>query len=453
MSKRPSIRLLLVALLTIGSLVSSSAQNPAPRERAQTDSQARAAAPATVPRVAVETFTLDNGLQVIVSRRPELPVVAVNTWYHVGPANEAAGRTGFAHLFEHMMFQASKHVPEDSFFRLLESAGASDINGSTSFDFTNYYQTLPANQVELALWLESDRMGYLLDVVDEKSFANQQDIVRNERRQRTENAPYGMAEEAVFQMLFPKGHPYHGVVIGSHEDIQAAKLADVKQFFKEYYGPNNATVSIVGDINPKEAVQLAQKYFGSIKRGPAVKKMDVPAARITSEQRRVVPSRIELPKVYMAWITPPFFKPGDAEADVTATILGGGRSSRLYKKLVYERQIAQNVTAYQYSLSLGSTFQIEATARPGHTVEELEKAIDEEMAALARATAGRERSDARAQPVRDVDGQQPREHQRSGQPAEHVQPLCRLARLRAGRLRAVQRHHAGHRSRRSCATS
>ena len=441
MSKRPSIRLLLIALLTIVSLVSSSAQNPAPRGRAQTDS--RAAAPAPVPRVAVETFTLDNGLQVIVSRRPELPVVAVNTWYHVGPANEAAGRTGFAHLFEHMMFQASKHVPEDSFFRLLESAGASDINGSTSFDFTNYYQTLPANQVELALWLESDRMGYLLDVVDEKSFANQQDIVRNERRQRTENAPYGMAEEAVFQMLFPKGHPYHGVVIGSHEDIQAAKLADVKQFFKEYYGPNNATVSIVGDINPKEAVQLAQKYFGSIKRGPAVKKMDVPAARITSEQRRVVPSRIELPKVYMAWITPPFFKPGDAEADVTATILGGGRSSRLYKKLVYERQIAQNVTAYQV-LAL-ARFHVpdrgHCASRPYRRgTGEGDRRGDR---SAGGATAGRERSDARAQPVRDVDGKQPRKHQRSGQPAQHVQPLRRLARLRAGRLRAVQRHHAG----------
>src|SRR5688572_1316706 len=377
MSKRLSIRLLLIALLTIATLVSSSAQNPAP----QTGS--RAAAPATVPRVAVETFTLDNGLQVIVSRRPELPMVAVNTWYHVGPANEAAGRTGFAHLFEHMMFQASKHVPEDSIFRLLESAGASDINGSTSFDFTNYYQTLPANQVELALWLESDRMGYLLDVVDEKSFANQQDIVRNERRQRTENAPYGMAEEAVFQLLFPKGHPYHGVVIGSHEDIQAAKLADVKQFFKEYYGPNNATLSIVGDIEPRQALQLAQKYFGSYKRGPEVKKVDVPMPRITSEQLKVVPSRIQLPKVYMAWITPPFFKPGDAEADVTATILGSGRSSRLYKKLVYEKQIAQDVTASQYSLMLGSVFSIEATARPGRTVDELEKAIDEELAALA----------------------------------------------------------------------
>ena len=376
MSKRPLIRVLLVALIAAGSLVTSSAQNaPAPASGAT--------APLQVPRVSVERFTLDNGLQVMVTRRPELPVVAVNTWYHVGPANEAVGRTGFAHLFEHMMFQASKHVPEDSFFRLLEAAGASDINGSTSFDFTNYYATVPANQVELALWLESDRMGYLLDVVDEASLANQQDVVRNERRQRTENAPYGMAEEALFQTLFPKGHPYHGVVIGSHQDIQAAKLADVKQFFKEYYGPNNATVSIVGDIEPKEARQLVQKYFGSFRRGPAVKKVDVPTPRITSEQRKVVPSRVELPKLFMAWISPAFFKPGDAEADVTGTILGGGRSSRLYKKLVYEQQIAQDVTASQYSLALGSVFSIEATARPGHTVAELEKAIDQELAALA----------------------------------------------------------------------
>jgi zinc protease len=378
MSKRSLILALLIAIVAAGSLFTWSAQNPAPAARGAT-------APVQVPRVNVETFTLDNGLQVMVTRRPELPVVAVNTWYHVGPANEAAGRTGFAHLFEHMMFQASKHVPEDSFFRLLESAGASDINGSTSFDFTNYYATVPANQVELALWLESDRMGYLLDVVDEASLANQQDVVRNERRQRTENAPYGMAEETLFQTLFPKGHPYHGVVIGSHEDIQAAKLADVKQFFKEYYGPNNATVSIVGDIEPKQALQLVQKYFGSFKRGPAVKKVDVPTPRITSEQRKVVPSRVQLPKVYMAWISPSFFKPGDAEADVTATILGSGRSSRLYKKLVYERQIAQDVSASQYSLMLGSVFSIEATARPGRTIEELEKAIDEELAALAAA--------------------------------------------------------------------
>jgi zinc protease len=368
MMKRASIRVFLIALLATCALTTSSAQNPAA---------------SAIPRVQAEKFTLPNGLEVIFSRRPELPMVAVNLWYHVGPAHEAAGRTGFAHLFEHMMFQASKHVPEDSFFRTLEAAGASNINGSTSFDYTNYYETLPSNQLELALWLESDRMGYLLDVVDEVSFANQQDVVRNERRQRTENAPYGMAEEAVFQLLFAQGHPYHGVVIGSHEDIQAAKLADVKQFFKEYYAPNNATLAIVGDFDPQQARQLITKYFGSLKRGPAVSPVKVDTPRITAERRKVVPARVELPKVYMGWITPPFFKPGDADADVTATILGGGRSSRLYKKLVYERQIAQDVTAYQYSLMLGSTFMIEATARPGRTVEELEKAIDEELAALA----------------------------------------------------------------------
>src|SRR5919108_4802716 len=196
MSDRTSIRLVLIALLTIGTLVSSSAQNRAPT---------------TVPRVGVETFTLDNGLQVIVSRRPGLPVVAVNTWYHVGPANEAPGRTGFAHLFEHMMFQASKHVPEDAYIAMLQAAGASDVNGTTSFDRTNYYATVPANQVELVLWLESDRMGYLLDKLDEAALANQQDVVRNERRQSREGPPYGMAEEALYQTVFPKGHPYYGV--------------------------------------------------------------------------------------------------------------------------------------------------------------------------------------------------------------------------------------------------
>ena len=369
MMTRRFLRLpLLTALLAVAALTTPLAQN-------------RAAS--TIPRVEAEKFALPNGLEVILSRRPELPMVAVNLWYHVGPAHEAKGRTGFAHLFEHMMFQASKHVPEDSFFRTLEAAGASDINGSTSFDYTNYYATVPSNRLELALWLESDRMGFLLDVVDEASFANQQDVVRNERRQRTENAPYGMAEEAMFQLLYPAGHPYHGVVIGSHQDIQAAKLEDVKQFFKEYYAPNNATLAIVGDFDPQQVRQLVTKYFGSLKRGPAVPPVKVETPRITAERRKVVPSRVELPKVYMAWITPPFFRPGDAEADITATILGGGRSSRLYKKLVYERQIAQDVSAFQYSLMLGSAFIVEATARPGHTVEELEKAIEEEVAALA----------------------------------------------------------------------
>src|SRR5688572_23236821 len=371
MHTRISFRFLLIVALALAGLTTSSAQNPA------------ATSGVVVPRIDVEKYTLPNGLEVILSRRTAIPMVSVNLWYHVGPANEEAGRTGFAHLFEHMMFQASKHVPEDTHFRFLEAAGASDVNGSTSFDYTNYYETIPANQLELALWLESDRMGYLLEKVDEVSFANQQDVVRNERRQRTENQPYGMAEEAVWQTLFPKEHPYYAVVIGSHADIQAAKLDDVKRFFKQYYAPNNATLTLVGDFDPAQARALITKYFGTLKRGPVVPPIKANTPSITAERRKVVPSRVELQRVSMAWITPAFFKPGDAEADVTATILGGGRSSRLYKKLVYERQIAQNVTAYQYSLSLGSTFQIEATARPGHTVEELEKAIDEELAALA----------------------------------------------------------------------
>src|SRR5262245_53678437 len=377
MSKRLSFRLLLIALLTVCSLASSSAQNPAPRGPAQNNSGA--AAPATVPRVAVETFTLDNGLQVIVSRRPELPVVAVNTWYHVGPANEAAGRTGFAHLFEHMMFQGSKHVPGDMHFRTVEGAGGSTINGTTDFDRTNYFETLPSNQLELGLWLESDRMGYLLDQVDQANLSNQQDVVRNERRQSYENRPYGVVEEALFHQLFPKSHPYYANVIGSHADIQAAKLEDVRTFFKTFYAPNNASIAIVGDIDKPAVKKLVEKYFGTFKRGEPVTKPVVETPKITSERRATVTDRVELPRVYIAWITSPIYKPGDADADIASLLLGGGRSSRLYKKLVYEKQIAQAVEAEQQSLMLGSIFDIEATARPGHTAQELEQAIDEEL--------------------------------------------------------------------------
>jgi zinc protease len=370
MHRRFSVRLLLVAALAASALSTSSAQNRA------------ASAAADVPKIPVDTFTLPNGLKVMLVQQARLPMVAVNLWYHVGPANEAAGRTGFAHLFEHMMFQCSKHVPCDSHLKLLEAAGASDLNGTTDYDRTNYFETVPSNQLELALWLESDRMGYLLDKLDQEALANQQDVVRNERRQSVENQPYGPAEEALVQTLYPKGHPYYGNVIGSHEDIQAAKLEDVKAFFKQYYAPNNAGLAIVGDFDPAQTKKLVQKYFGTLKRGPAVPPIIATVPKITSERRKTVPSRIELPRVYMAWITSPIFKPGDADADMSAQILGGGRSSRLYKKLVYEKQIAQNVSANQQSLILGSQFVIEATARPGHTAEELEKAIDEELAAF-----------------------------------------------------------------------
>ncbi|OFW32523.1 MAG: peptidase M16 [Acidobacteria bacterium RIFCSPLOWO2_12_FULL_65_11] len=368
---RHFVRLLLAVALIVSALSMASAQNP-PASGAATD----------VPRLQFEKYTLPNGLEVILSQDRRLPMVAVNLWYHVGPANEEPGRTGFAHLFEHMMFQSSKHVPPDSHIRLLEAAGASDLNGTTDFDRTNYFSTVPANQLELALWLESDRMGYLLEKIDQASLSNQQDVVRNERRQNYENQPYGLADEAVVQTLFPKGHPYYGNVIGSHEDIQTVKLDDVSRFFRQYYAPNNATMAIVGDYDPAAVKPLVQKYFGTLRRGPTVPPIKADTPTIASERRKVVTTRAQLPRVYMAWLTSPIYKPGDADADIMATILGGGRSSRLYKKLVYERQIAQNVQAQQYSLTLGSIFQIEVTGRPGRTVDELEKAIDEELAAL-----------------------------------------------------------------------
>jgi zinc protease len=348
----------------------------------QSDKSTATTQSSDIPKIDFEKYTLPNGLEVILSEDRRLPMVAVNLWYHVGPANEEQGRTGFAHLFEHMMFQGSKHAPGDSHFRLLEGAGASNMNGTTDFDRTNYFETLPSNQLELGLWLESDRMGYLLDMVDQKNLSNQQDVVRNERRQSVENQPYGIVEEELFHQLFPKTHPYYASVIGSHADIQAAKLEDVKNFFKLYYAPNNASLAIVGDIDKAATKTLVEKYFGSFKKGAPVAKPAIDIPKITAERRAVVQDRVELPRLYVAWITSPFFKPGDADADIAATILGGGKSSRLFKSLVYEKQIAQNVSAQQASMTLGSVFTVEATARPGHTVEELEKAIDEELRKL-----------------------------------------------------------------------
>jgi zinc protease len=373
--------------LTALVLATAAAVTPIAQQRAATTD---------IPRLTFEKYTLPNGLEVILSEERRLPMVAVNLWYHVGPANEDPGRTGFAHLFEHMMFQSSKHVPQDAHFRLLEGAGASDINGTTDYDRTNYFETLPSNQLELALWLESDRMGYLLDKLDVGALANQQDVVRNERRQGVENTPYGIVEEAVVQTLFPKGHPYHAYVIGSHADLQAVQLEDVKKFFKQYYAPNNASLAIVGDFDRAQAKKLVEKYFGTLNRGAPVPPIKADTPKITAERRRVVKDRVELPRVYVAWITSPIFKPGDADAQIAASILGGGKSSRLFKKLVYEKQIAQNVTAQQESLILGSMFRIQATARPGHTAGELEKAIEEELQAFrARPPDAREIEQAR----------------------------------------------------------
>jgi zinc protease len=384
-----SAKLFVTLLAALVAAAPACTRAPEPAQAAQTPD---------IPTLEFEKYTLPNGLEVILSEDHRLPLVAVNLWYHVGPANEEPGRTGFAHLFEHMMFQGSKHVPGDSHFRLIEGAGGSTINGTTDFDRTNYFETLPANQLELALWLESDRMGYLLDQVDQPNLSNQQDVVRNERRQSVENEPYGIVEEALFHQLFPKEHPYYASVIGSHTDIQAAKLEDVKNFFKLYYAPNNASIAVVGDIDKGEAKKLVEKYFGSFKQGKPVSKPSVQTPPITAERRAVVTDRVELPRVYMAWLTSSIYQPGDAEADIAATALGGGRSSRLYKKLVYEQQIAQDVNVSQYSLMLGSVFQVVATARPGHTAQELEKAIDTELSSF-RETGPEEAEVARARNI------------------------------------------------------
>ena len=247
-----------------------------------------------------EKYTLPNGLDVILRKDPRVPMVAVNVWYHVGPANETKGLTGFAHLFEHMMFQGSGHVADDAQFKLLEAAGASNINGTTDFDRTNYMEDLPSNQLELALWLESDRMGFLLDKLDQTNLSNQQDVVRNERRQSVENAPYALGEEELFHQLFPPGHPYYASVIGSHEDIQNAKLEDVRSFFKHYYVPNNASLAIVGDIDIAQTKALVTKYFGPLKQGEPVPPITATTPPITSERRVVVTDKVELPRVFMA---------------------------------------------------------------------------------------------------------------------------------------------------------
>lgn len=338
-----------------------------------------------MPLIPIEKYTLPNGLEVMLVEDHKLPLVAVNVWYHVGPANEVPGLTGFAHLFEHMMFAATKHAPRGLVDRLLEGAGATDSNGSTDFDRTNYHDTVPSNQLELALWAHSDRMGYLLDVLDQRALANQQDVVRNERLESVENRPYGIVEEALFHHLFPKSHPYHANIIGSHADIQGATLQDVRDFFTRYYAPNNASMVIAGDIDKPAVRALVAKYFGSFKRGPEVPPLNVPTPRIESEKRVVVADRIELPRVIMGWLTMPAFAPGEAELSIAAQILAGGKSSRLYTSLVYQRQLAQDVSASQNSYALCSVFEVDVTARAGHSAQEIELAIDAEIEALRRA--------------------------------------------------------------------
>ena len=338
-------------------------------------------APFAPPEIKYETYTLPNGLKVITHEDHRLPLVAVDLWYHVGPLNERAGRTGFAHLFEHMMFEGSEHVGEKAHIKYVQGAGATDVNGTTDFDRTNYFETLPANQLELGLWLESDRMGFLMEGLDRVKLANQRDVVRNERRQG-EGQPYDLANEKMFQLLFPQTHPYYADVIGSHADIEAARIADIRDFHQQFYTPNNASIAIAGDFDPKQLKELLTKYFGPIPEGPKVEPVTVVTPPITSQRRATVTDDVKLPQLTIAWLTPAIFTPDSDAADVATYVLGGAKASRLDQALRFKTQVAQDVNCNQTQLKLTGIVQCTVTAKPGIKLEDLETAVWAEVAAL-----------------------------------------------------------------------
>jgi zinc protease len=312
--------------------------------------------------------TLDNGLDVIVHEHRQLPLVAVNVWYHVGSKNERPGRTGFAHLFEHLMFEGSAHYDRGYFQPLQEAGGL--LNGSTNPDRTNYWEVVPTGALELALWMESDRMGYLLPALTDEKFHNQRDVVLNERRQNYENRPYGLAGIAISAALFPPDHPYHWLTIGSAEDLRAASLDEVRAFFQTYYHPANASLTLAGDVDAERGLQLAEQYFGDIPPGRLVDPVRASAA-VAAPARLRLEDRVELPRLYLAWHSPAMFADQDADLDLAADLIAHGKTSRLYRTLVYEQQIAADVIAYQHSRELSGVFQVAATAAPGVSLSAL----------------------------------------------------------------------------------
>ncbi len=343
-------------------------------------------ASAAVPDIAFDQYRLQNGLDVILHVEHRAPIVHIEVWYEVGSKDEAAGRTGLAHLFEHMMFQGTKHIPEDAYFEYLSRAGASARNGSTDMDRTNYFETLPASQLELGLWLESSRMGYLLDRPSlRETFANQRDVVKNEIRQRVENVPLGAVSRLELATLFPVGHPYHHDVFGSMADLDAASVADLKDFYNRYYAPDNAVLLIAGDFDPAIVKGMIEKYFGPIAPGPPIVRAALPAIPPPRAERRLaMEANIQLPRGQMAWNTVPVFAPGDAELDLLADVLGDGRSSRLYRRLVHDLKIAQSVSVYHISRKFVGAFEIVYTAMQGHSLAEIQRVIDEDLDELGK---------------------------------------------------------------------
>jgi zinc protease len=332
------------------------------------------------PTIPFEKYELPNGLDVILAEDHSIPFVQVNIWYDVGSKDEVTGRTGFAHLFEHLMFQGSANH-DTEYFQPLESIGAS-INGTTSFDRTNYFEGVPAEYLPLALWLESDRMGWLMPALTQEKLDNQREVVRNERRQRYENTPYGEVWVWLFENLYPEGHPYNVPTIGRHEDLEAANLDDVTAFFDTWYAPNNASLVICGDFDPSEAKVLVEQYFGEIPRGDEVESINSATAALTEEV--VVHKTDDVPheKLWVAWISPALYADGDAELDIVSSLLADGKDSLLYQTLVLDKKIAREVDAYQYSARLHGQYIIEATPAEGHTTEEVLAEIDGILAQL-----------------------------------------------------------------------
>jgi zinc protease len=330
--------------------------------------------------VAYQKFVLKNGLTLIVHEDHKAPIVAVNIWYHVGSKNERPGKTGFAHLFEHLMFGGSENH-QKRYIEAMEPIGATDLNGTTNSDRTNYFENVPTSAVDYTLWLESDRMGHLLGAIDQKTLDLQRGVVQNEKRQG-ENQPYGVAYELITKATYPAGHPYSWTVIGSMDDLNAASMSDVQEWFKTYYGPSNAVLSVAGDIDAATARQKVEKYFGDIPAGPPIAANRVWIAKMTGTHRQVAEDRVPQARIYKVWNVPQDGTPDSDYLDLVSSVLSSGKSSRLYKRLVYDDQIATNVSAFNSSSELGGQFRIQATARPGDDLTKVEKALDEELARL-----------------------------------------------------------------------
>ena len=327
-------------------------------------------------RIPFESYQLRNGLTVILSQNSTVPAVAVDVWYHVGSKNERQGRTGFAHMFEHVMFTGSGHVPYGMHDRLTEGVGGSVANGSTTEDRTNYYQTVPSNYLETALWLESDRMGFLLDKLDSAKFAAQRDIVQNERRQSYDNEPYGRAGEIITAALYPEDHPYYWPTIGYMPDLRNATVDDVKDFFRLYYAPSNATLTIVGDFDPVQTKRLVDKYFGDLPKGAAITRPTATPPTVTAERRLYFEDRVQIPRLYVTWPTPGVKHDDTYALDVLSRILSGSRTARLTKALVYDKQSAATVAFGPSPSEDVGTIGFFIVPRPGHTLDELEATAD-----------------------------------------------------------------------------